>query len=309
MYSDKRGTWTGYPFLFNHKLTEDNMFIKKGENKYAYVNADPKDSLVKNMTAGVYNVNVHRNPFTGTSYTFDGIDAFDNGKVIESGIYKTARKKVYDFISPEMKEARTMLGLKHKLGLVFNGKPGTGKTFLAGQLASEMAVKKDAIGFVITEELNLANFVDMIREQEPDRMIILILDEFEKTHDIHHGQIDSNLLGFLDGAKSRNNVITIATVNSTNKLPNVLMERPGRFEDIYEFSIKDDDVLKGMVQGIIPDEMVDKISVEEMVTLMKKHNVYAMDRLTVLVRDKIYELITKEKAEAEKPKESKEKKA
>lgn len=285
------------------------MFIKKGENKYRYVDADPKDSLVKGMVAGVYNVNVYRNPFTGTSYTFDGIDTFDSGKIIESGVYKKVRKKVYDFISPEMKEARTMLGLRHKLGLVFNGKPGTGKTFLAGQLASEMAVKNDALGFVITEELNLSNFVDMIREQEPDRMIILILDEFEKTHDLNRGQIDSNLLGFLDGAKSRNNVVTIATVNSTNKLPDVLTERPGRFEEIYEFSIKDDDVLRGMVQGIIPEEMVDKISVDEIVGLMKKHSVYAMDRLSLLVRDRIYEIITKEKAEAEKPKETKKKKS
>ncbi len=265
------------------------MFIKQKDNKFRYVPANPSDSLVKGMDAGLYNVKITRS-FFGQTLEFECRDGiYEKGRIIESGVFKEARKKISNFMSKEMKIARKALGLKDKLAMIFNGKQGTGKTYLAGQLATELVKEYNALGLILTEEINIGQFIDTIREQDPDRLIFIILDEFEKTFpEIKHGRVEPELLSFLDGPNSKDNVILIATSNSTHGIPATLMDRPGRFEEIYEFSIKDDEVLKGMLAGIIPDKYEGKLDTDAIFNTIKKDKVYAMDKLTILVRDAIY---------------------
>jgi SpoVK/Ycf46/Vps4 family AAA+-type ATPase len=266
------------------------MFIYNNESKqYKIVDADPKDELRPKLESGIYNLKVEKTMFGKNFYLNDINGAYSKGRIIDAGIFKTIRSKVDTFLDPAMDEARTAMGLKSKIGMIFNGKPGTGKTFLAGQIATELVEKIDAVGIVVTDDLDLSEFVTRIRRYDPDRFIVLILDEFEKVFNMRYA--DSNLLGFLDGSKSKEKCITIATVNSTGRMPDVFTERPGRFEEIYEFSIDDDEVLEGMVESIIPDAYRDKIDKKDIIKKMKAQKIYAMDRLALLVRDEIYALI------------------
>lgn len=280
------------------------MFIyKQDEKQYKVVSADPGSTLETKVKAGVYNLTVEESMFSRDYYLNDITANYEQGRIIDAGIFKTIRSKIDKFFEPEMYQARKTMGLKNKIGMIFNGKPGTGKTFLAGQIASELAKKIDAVAIVVTDKIKLDGFVDMIRKHDPDRQIIIILDEFEKVYDMSY--ISSDLLGFLDGSKSKENVITLATVNSTGRMPDVLTNRPGRFEEIYEFSINDDDVLRGMVESVLPQEYLDVLDIEAIVKEVKSNKIHAMDKLVLLIRDLIYHhlknLETKEEKETETP--------
>ena len=277
------------------------MFIKHEENKFQLVHGNPQDVLPR-LKSGMYDMVVEETPWSKHIF-FQPNNSYKKGKKIDCGIYGKIREFFEDFISDDMEKARNEMGMLSKMGMIFTGDPGTGKTFLAGQLAQDLCDKRQAIGVLTSQysRAKLHKIIDDIRENDPDQWIILILDEFEK---VIKDFDDSDLLGFLDGRASRDKVITIAIVNSTKKLPDHLTKRPGRFEKIFRFKADDEDVLNTMTETVIPDDYRGKLKVPEIVQELKgtlKDVEVTIDAIRLKVRDKITNLIRSERKKLTAP--------
>jgi SpoVK/Ycf46/Vps4 family AAA+-type ATPase len=182
----------------------------------------------------------------------------------------------------------------HKLALIFNGGPGTGKTFLAGQIMENLVKEKNAVCIMSRGEpvVDLHVLIDTIRIEDPDRFIGILIDEYEKCQ----GN-ELEMLSFLDGTNSRDNLLLIATVNSTKRLPETIINRIGRIERIYNFDVDDTEVIKAMIDSVIPDKYKDKIKSEEIALEFIDYGVKpSIDFITVIVRNKIYELKSNKEA-------------
>jgi len=227
------------------------MFIKQPKDNHFQVIPGKTTNVIANVEAGIYNLEIIKDPWSGTKIFLQKTERYKKSAMLQSGTFKEAMEHIDDFVSPEMYEIREEMGNLHKIGLIFNGKPGTGKTYLAGQLAEKLVKEKNALCIFSVGEpkVSIANFVDSIREEDPDRLIILIIDEYEKRN---NGEID--IMSFLDGGESRNNIIVIATVNSTNRLPDTIIDRVGRIEKVYNFDSVDLEVIQKTIESVIPEK-------------------------------------------------------
>jgi SpoVK/Ycf46/Vps4 family AAA+-type ATPase len=269
------------------------MFIfEENGDKVQLVNTDSTD-IRKTLENAVYKLEV-RSSFFGTSVSFNKTNDYKKGCNIKSGTHGQIKDMIDTFLSDEQNEARNLLGLKHKIGLVMKGKPGTGKTFLAGQIAQKLCDEKNAVAIVGNdfENVNLSSFVDNIRKHDENRLIVLILDEFEKYYrDLN----TAKLLSFLDGPESKDNIIIIATVNSTKNLPDTLTERPGRFEKIFDFNSDLKNVVSSLINDMIPSIYKEKLNIEGLSKTAIEKDMVTIDQIKLIVRDALAACIKENK--------------
>jgi hypothetical protein len=141
-------------------------------------------------------------------------------------------------------------------------------------------------------QVDLHVLIDQIRTEDPDRFIGILIDEYEKC-----SGNEPDMLSFLDGTNSRNNLLLIATVNSTKRLPETIINRIGRIERVYNFDTEDTDIITAMIDSVIPDNYKGILKAEEIALEFIEYGVKpSIDFITVIVRNKIYEHKTKKEA-------------
>ncbi|MBT6774877.1 CDC48 family AAA ATPase [Candidatus Woesearchaeota archaeon] len=158
-------------------------------------------------------------------------------------------KKVREMIELPLKhpEIFERLGIEPPKGVLLHGPPGTGKTLLAKAVASETQSHFILINgpevmskFYGESEANLRKKFD---EAEQNAPAIIFLDEIdaiatkrEETKGEVEKRVVAQLLGLMDGLKSRGKVVVIAATN----MPNVIdpaLRRPGRFDREIEIGV------------------------------------------------------------------------
>jgi len=158
-------------------------------------------------------------------------------------------KKVREMIELPLKHPQIFerLGIEPPKGVLLHGPPGTGKTLLAKAVASETNSHFILINgpevmskFYGESEANLRKKFD---EAEDNAPAIIFLDEIdaiatkrEETKGDVEKRVVAQLLGLMDGLKSRGKVIVIAATN----MPNVIdpaLRRPGRFDREIEIGV------------------------------------------------------------------------
>lgn len=122
-------------------------------------------------------------------------------------------------------------------GMLFIGEPGTGKTKTGKAIMREANAtfiwvsSKDFQRLDPIKSLSLA--FKLARDLAPTVLFIEDIDTWLRDYTIDLLKTE------LDGIRENRGLITILTSNSPEKLPDALLDRPGRFHDIVEFGLPD----------------------------------------------------------------------
>lgn len=150
-------------------------------------------------------------------------------------------------------------------GLLFIGEPGTGKTKSGRVLMNKMdstfiwVSSKDFINSWGDENpigsLSLA--FKLARDLAPTILFIEDIDMWLG------GNMIDLLKTELDGLKGNENIVTILTSNNPDKLPDTLLDRPGRFHDVLDFVLPSEEKRREMILkwviGTIKEETIENI--------------------------------------------------
>jgi hypothetical protein len=126
------------------------------------------------------------------------------------------------------------LGLPHRRGLLFAGAPGCGKTLTLKALAHNIPAKAiTVLGSAHVEDEHINYAFQLAAKQAP---AIVILEDLEKL--VQSKDVSLSLfLNMLDGLRSLNGVMVIATANEPERLDPALLHRPSRFDRVWTFPL------------------------------------------------------------------------
>ncbi len=169
-------------------------------------------------------------------------------------------KKVREMVELPLRhpEIFEKLGIEPPKGVLLHGAPGTGKTLLAKAVASETNSHFILINgpeviskFYGESEANLRKKFEEAEQNAPAIIFFDEIDAIATKREEAKGDVEkrvvAQLLGLMDGMKSRGKVIVIAATNMPNLIDPAL-RRPGRFDREIEIGVPDkkgrEDILK-----------------------------------------------------------------
>lgn len=160
-------------------------------------------------------------------------------------------KKIREMVELPLKhpEIFERLGIEPPKGLLLHGPPGTGKTLLARAVASETNSHFIVINgpeimskWYGESEANLRKKFEDAEQNAPSIIFFDEIDAIATKREETRGEVEkrvvAQLLGLMDGMKSRGKVIVIAATNMPNSLDPAL-RRPGRFDREIEVNVPD----------------------------------------------------------------------
>lgn len=222
-----------YSNLIHGLLHNDDEAIET-ENFSTWIDNGGSYSPAVNITtkpelpAGVYKISVERDEYKIVPIEL----STDQLYVFSENFIKDVLDEVEKFWN--MADIYKQNHLVHKRGLLLEGGCGGGKTSLIALLI-EQIVQKNGIVFLARNAQEFSYMVDAmkvtVREIEPNRPIISVIEDVDKIIDNMGG--DADLLAYMDGALSIDHHLIILTSNDTTKLSEALL-RPSRIDMRYE---------------------------------------------------------------------------
>lgn len=167
-----------------------------------------------------------------------------------------------DEIIKQIKE----LGFHHKVGLLFHGPEGTGKSSIMKHYYMRLIQEKKAIVFhIIRSEdsdslLKCWEFIASIRSIQ-DNPIIIVLDEMDQFIP----KDTANLKSIMDGILSITNCFFMASTNHLDVIPEAIKNRPSRFKyvlNIEGIETKEEvfEIMKKMLNKKMSDNDIEKLA-------------------------------------------------
>ena len=186
------------------------------------------------------------------------------------------------FFDVDRKRQMNACGFIHKLGILLHGKQGTGKTTILKSIIHRALNEQNAIAFICSDfdELDCAvKFARKIRRGQ-DNLIVFFVDEIDQLFP----KFEAEVKNILDGNKSLDNTLFLASTNYINKIPATLKRRPSRFKAVLEVGgIKDDIEIAKLLK-----ELLAKAKIEaDIDLLLDKLNEPSIEDIKHLVQDVI----------------------
>lgn len=128
--------------------------------------------------------------------------------------------------------------ISYRMGLIFHGEPGNGKTSALRTIFAQYPVKPVRISSFtdnVDEALNEA--FDYAEYHGPS---VLQLEDLPEMLSVLRNP--SNLLQLLDGVTPKHGIIVIATANDLSKIDKNLIDRPSRFDRKFFFDNPNEDL-------------------------------------------------------------------
>ncbi len=142
------------------------------------------------------------------------------------------------------------LGIEAPQGVLLSGPPGTGKTLIARAVARESKASFFHINgpeiihkYYGESEARLREIFEAAQRRAPSIIFLDEIDAVAPKREEVHGEVEkrvvAQLLGLMDGLKSRGQVIVIGATNIPNALDPAL-RRPGRFDREISIGVPDE---------------------------------------------------------------------
>ena len=227
-----------------------------------------------------------------------------SGKLYDlpNGLYRTLTDDIAHFWESEARYRQ--FGNLYKRNILLYSIPGNGKSCLIHQICEYIINKYEGIVFYIDDQSALEAYpklMDKVREIEPNRKIITIIEDFERLVEKAHNS--SLLLQILDGSNQYDGVLTIATTNYPEKIGEQFTSRPSRFNLIVEYKKPDENVRRFYITSKLKDAGLDVEKIhDDIERYVKKTEGYTFDYVkeaiegiyvTEIPEDELFERLNK----------------
>ncbi len=174
-------------------------------------------------------------------------------------------------------------GLKTYRGVLLHGRPGTGKTMISKSIAK--SAKNTNISFISILCTQVNDYSYMSKIFELARWIsptILLLDDVDKFP----GGANV-LINELDGTKSNENILVVATANDLRCLGESLANRPNRFDLITEIAPPVKEIRREFFEKYCSSEKLEKIvAITENLTMSHCKEIIERTKIEEILRNK-----------------------
>lgn len=199
-------------------------------NKHTFIPSCPSTGSIP---AGAYTIE-----FSNSTGLY-----FNKVNIKTENILQLPEKNVERIISEvkafwQKKELFEKHGLQYKRGIFMWGPPGSGKT-CAIQFCCKQLIED--FGGIIIRFTDANLFVDgmrAFRRIEPERPIIVVMEDME---DIMKSTHESIVLNAIDGGEHLDNVVFLATSNYPGQLGPRIINRPSRFDKRFKVDFPNPD--------------------------------------------------------------------
>lgn len=170
--------------------------------------------------------------------------------------FNELKKNTIDFLlNDEFREYCKSKNIKLKRGILFEGKPGTGKT-LSIKWIKQQALIHDIETIIFS---NVDDFVNNYDAYHRNKKAIFVFEDFDaalvdrKKSGETPNQILSMVLNTLDGIEEVEDVVSIFTTNDINVFDDAFL-RPGRIDKVFQYNLPNQDEIKSFFEAYIPEE-------------------------------------------------------
>ena len=145
-----------------------------------------------------------------------------------------------------------------KLGVIFSGEKGTGKTLCLGVLA-KLAIEQMGLPVIVVNKMipDLAGYLSKFTQDA-----VVVFDEFEKvfknTQNDDGRNAQEELLSMFDGVNLGKKLFII-TCNNHRSLNSYMLNRPGRFHYHIQFKCPVEQEIREYLEDNVLDEYKDRI--------------------------------------------------